>query len=144
MPSAARVVQADDGRAVLQREVHHVADLLRVLFGERAAEDREVLREHEDEPSVDAPVARDHAVARHDPIGHAEVGGAVLHEDAGFLERAGIEEKLDPFARGEAPLGVELRDPLLAAAGQDSLLAASQLFDRRGSCQSVAPVGGRC
>jgi len=49
----------------------------------------------------------------------------VLHEDAGFLERAWIEEELDPFARGEPPLGVELGDPLLAAAGQDGLLAAS-------------------
>jgi len=66
----------------------------------------------------------------------------VLHEDAGFLERARIEEELDALARGEAPLGVELRDPLLAAAGQDGLLAASQLFDRRGSCQERSSCWG--
>ena len=37
---AAGIVQADDGRAGLQREVHDLADLLRVGFGERAAEAR--------------------------------------------------------------------------------------------------------
>jgi hypothetical protein len=59
----------------------------------------------------------------------------VLDEDAGFLEGAGIEEQFDALACGEAPLGMELRDPLFAAAVQDGLLAASQLFDRRGSGQ---------
>ena len=42
---AAGIVQADDRRAGLQREVHDLDDLLRVGFRERAAEDREVLRE---------------------------------------------------------------------------------------------------
>jgi hypothetical protein len=68
----------------------------------------------------------------------------VLDEDAGLLEGAGIEEQLDALARGESSFGVELRDPLLAAAGQDGLLAASQLFDRRGSGQGVAPSLGEC
>ena len=42
---AARVVEADDRRAVLHREVHDRADLLRVRLAHRAAEDGEVLGE---------------------------------------------------------------------------------------------------
>src|SRR5206468_1050488 len=40
---AARVVEADDGRAVLERQVHYLADLFGVRFGERATEHGEVL-----------------------------------------------------------------------------------------------------
>ena len=60
---AAGIVQADDGRAGLQREVHDLADLLRVGFRKRAAEDREILREDVDQAAVDAAVAGDEAVA---------------------------------------------------------------------------------
>jgi hypothetical protein len=51
------------GAPFLHREVHDLADLRRVRLGERAAEHGEVLREHVDEPAVDAAVAGDHAVA---------------------------------------------------------------------------------
>ena len=60
---AAGIVQADHGRAGLQRQVHDLADFLRVGFGERAAEDGEILREDVDEAAVDAAVAGDEAVA---------------------------------------------------------------------------------
>src|SRR2546422_155371 len=40
---ATRVVEADHGRAVLERQVHHLADLLGVRLGQRATEDGEVL-----------------------------------------------------------------------------------------------------
>ena len=59
----ARVVEADDRRADLHRQVHDLADLLGVRLGQRAAEDREVLAEDEDEPAVDGAVAGDDAVA---------------------------------------------------------------------------------
>jgi len=49
----------------------------------------------------------------------------VLDEDAGFLERARVEEQLDPLARGEASLRVKLRDAPLAAALEGGLLAPS-------------------
>jgi hypothetical protein len=49
----------------------------------------------------------------------------VLDEDSGLLERARVEEQLDPLARGEAPLRVKLRDALLAAAREGGLLAPS-------------------
>jgi hypothetical protein len=60
----------------------------------------------------------------------------VLHEDAGLLERAGIEEEIDPLAGREAALGVQLRDPLLAASLEDGLAAPAQLFDRGASGQA--------
>src|SRR5205085_2940781 len=39
--SAARIVQADDWRAHLHRQIHHFADFLGVSFGKRSAEDCE-------------------------------------------------------------------------------------------------------
>jgi hypothetical protein len=64
----------------------------------------------------------------------------VLHEDARLLERAGVEEELDPLAGREPALGMELGDPLLAAAPQDGFASPAEFFDggrsgqRRGSC----------
>ena len=63
-PRAAGVVQADDGRAHLHGQVHHLDDLRGVGFRQRPAEHREVLREGIDRPAVDAAVAGDDAVAR--------------------------------------------------------------------------------
>jgi hypothetical protein len=61
-------------------------------------------------------VAGHDAVARHDLIGHAEVAAAMRDELVDFLERARIEEQLDPFARGEPAAGALPVEPLLAAA----------------------------
>ena len=77
---AARVVEADDRRADLHREVHHLADLLGVRARERAAEHGEVLREDEDLAAVDGAVAGDDAVAEDLLLLHAEVGAAVGDE----------------------------------------------------------------
>ena len=62
-PRAAGVVEPDDRRADLHRQVHDLADLLGVRLGQRPAEDGEVLAEDEDEPAVDRAVAGDDAVA---------------------------------------------------------------------------------
>jgi hypothetical protein len=67
----------------------------------------------------------------------------VLHEHAGFLEGAGIQEKIDALARGEPAFGVELLDALLAAAQQNLLLAPSQLFDGVPGSQVREPPAGR-
>ena len=53
MRGAAAVVEADERRADRLREVHHLVDLLGVDLAERAAEDREVLREDEHLAAVD-------------------------------------------------------------------------------------------
>ena len=60
---AAGIVQPDDRRADLHRQVHDLADLLGVGLGQRAAEDGEVLAEDEDQPAVDGAVSGHHAVA---------------------------------------------------------------------------------
>ena len=50
---AAGIVQADDGRAGLERQVHDLDDLLRVGFRERTSEYGEILREDEGQAAVD-------------------------------------------------------------------------------------------
>ena len=98
---AAGIVQADHGRAGLQRQVHDLADLLRVGFGERAAEDGEILREDVDQAAVDAAVAGDEAVAGNALLVHAEIAAAVRDQLVQFLEGAFVEQQFDALARGE-------------------------------------------
>ena len=113
---AARVVQADDRRAHLHRQIHDLHDLRGVGFGERSAEDGEVLRERVDQAAVDAPVAGDDAVAGNDLLVHAEVAAAVRDELVDLLERAGIEQEVDALARGQLAGLVLAAQALLAAA----------------------------
>ena len=89
------------GAPTLMAQVHDLADLCGVGFGERAAEDGEVLREDEDEAAVDAAVAGDEAVAGDALLVHAEVGGAVGDELVDLLEGAFVEQQVDALARGE-------------------------------------------
>lgn len=63
----------------------------------------------------------------------------MLDEDAGFLEGVGVEEELDPLARGQPAFGVELGDALLAAPLEDGLAAPAQLFDGGASAQIRTP-----
>ena len=60
---AAGVEQADDRRAVLQRHVLELGDLLRMRLRQRAAEHGEILGEDEDRAAVDRAPAGDDAVA---------------------------------------------------------------------------------
>ena len=62
-PRAAGIIQADDRRADLHREVHDLADLFGIRLGQRAAEDREVLAEDEDGPAIDLAVTGHDAIA---------------------------------------------------------------------------------
>ena len=62
-PRAARIVEPDDRRADLHRQIHDLADLLGVGLRQRSTEHREVLAEDEDRPAVDRAVAGDDAVA---------------------------------------------------------------------------------
>ena len=136
---AAGVVEADDGRADAHRHVHDLDDLRGVGFGERAAEDGEVLGEDEDHAAVDAAVAGDEAVAG-DALGvHAEVCRAMGYKFVGLLEGAFVEQEVDALAGGE------LAGLLLAGAA----LGAAALFGDRvagGKLCQVAFVAGwlRC
>ena len=111
---AAGVEQADDGRAVLQRHVLDLGDLLGVRLRQRAAEHREVLGEHVDDAAVDGAPAGDHAVAGDLGLLHAEVVAAVLDVHVELLEGVLVHQQLDALARGELAalvLGVDARLP---------------------------------
>ncbi len=109
---ASRVVEPDDRCSDLHRKVHHLADLFRVRLGQRSAEDREVLAEHEDEPPVDLAVAGDHAVPEERGLG---VGVAIRDECVELHERSGVEQQLQPLSRGELSALMLLVDALLSA-----------------------------
>ena len=89
------------GDARLQGEVHQLADLVGVGARERAAEDREVLREDGDLAAVDLAPAGDDAVSENLLPIHVEVGAAVGDEAVGLDERARVAEQLDALAGGE-------------------------------------------
>ena len=103
-------------------------DLLRVRLGERAAEDGEVLAEDEDQAAVHRAVAGDHAVAGDALLGHAEIDAAVLDEHVGLFERAGVEQELQPLARGELAALVLRLDATRAAAHARTLALGLELL----------------
>jgi hypothetical protein len=124
---AARVVEADHGGAHLHRLVHDLADLLGMRLRQCAAEDGEVLAEHEHQAAVDHAVARHHAVARDLVAFHAKVGAAVLDEHVPFLERAVVQQQLDALARRQLAFLVLGVDALLSAAQAGQLALFLQL-----------------
>ena len=111
-PGAARVVEADHRRPDLRRQVHDLAHLLRHHLAERAAEDGEVLAEDEHRAPVDGPVAGDHRVSPGTLVVHVEFVRAVADEGVELLERARVEQLLDPLARGQLALRVLLLNRL--------------------------------
>ncbi len=130
-PRPPGIVEPDHRGAVSQREIQDLADLLRVSLPQRAAEDREVLREDIHQPRVDRPVAGHHAIRRSVDFVHAERGGPMGDEPIEFDERPGVEQVGDSLAGGQFPSGVLAGDargtaPLLdagAAGGQFTLPA---------------------
>ena len=86
-----------DRRADLEREVHQLVDLLGEHLAERAAEHGEVLGEHEHLAALDGAPAGDHAVGVRALLEPGGVG-AVPGEQVEFVERAVVEEVLDPLA----------------------------------------------
>ena len=95
----------------------------------RAAEHGEILGEHEHGAAVDRAPAGDHAVAGDFGLLHAEVARAVLDEHVELLERALVEQELDPLARGELAALVLRLDARLAAAGAGLGAALFQLVE---------------
>ena len=98
-------------------------------LAEASAEDREVLREHEHDPAVDRPVARDHAVAGDALLVHPELRRPMLDKGVHLDEGPGIQQDVEPLPRGALalrPLGVLA---ILAAAHLREGLPPSQLVD---------------
>ena len=134
---AARVVQPDDRRAHLHREIHDLHDLCGVGFRERSAEDGEVLREGVDHAAVDAAVAGDDAVARDDLIGHPEIEAAMRDELVDLFEGARVEQQLDALARRQLAGRALPLEPFFSAAKlgppfQLVELASADPLDARG------------
>src|SRR6185369_15956383 len=123
------------------REVHDLADLLRVRAGEASAEHREVLREEEDEPPVDRAVPRDDAVAVDLPLRHSEVGAAMDLEAVELDEAPGVDQMLDALARGELPLGVLPLDARLPPTEERFAIPSLELCEILFDCHVVGFVG---
>ena len=113
---AARIVQPDDRRAHLHREVHDLDDLRGVGFRERSAENREVLREGIDDAAVDAAVPGNDAIARDDLVGHPEVEAAMCDELVDLFEGVRVEQQVDALARGQLAGRALALEALFAAA----------------------------
>ena len=117
-PRAAGVVEPDDRRADLHRQVHDLADLLGVGLGQRSTEDREVLAEDEHEPAVDRAVAGDDAVAEDVVVGQSEFRRAMRDERIELDERAGSSSRVESLARRQLSPRMLALDPDGAAAEQ--------------------------
>src|SRR5262249_10417327 len=101
---AARVVDPDHWTAVLRGHIHDLADLLGERLRQRAAEDREVLREDEDLAAEDRPVAGHDSVPVRPPIHHPEERVSVAHVAVELDEGAGIEQLLRTLPREQLAL----------------------------------------
>ena len=125
----AAVVDADDRRADLHRIVEHLADFLGMAFGQRAAEDGEILREDIDQAAVDRAGTGDDAVAGDMLFVHAEIDAIMFDIHVDFLERILVEQDIEPLTRGQLALGVLGVDPFLAAAEHGFGALGFQLCD---------------
>ena len=97
---AARVDEADDGRAAIGREVHDLADFLGDHFGQCATDYGEVLGVDEGQAAGHLAVACYDGIAEVLTVGHPELGGAVLHKGVELLEGSLVEEEVDTLAGG--------------------------------------------
>ena len=104
-----------DGCAVLDRQIHQLADLAGVGLGQRTAKDGEILCEHVDRPIVHRSVATDDAVAGNRALCHSEILAAMGHESVDLDEAARIQEQLDALPGGQFSGGVLALDSRLAA-----------------------------
>ena len=118
---AGAVVDADDRGPDLERQVHELVDLVGEHLAERAAEHREVLREHEDLAAVDRAPAADDAVGV-GPVVEARLGRAA-GQQVELVERPRIEQQVDALA-GQQLAPVVLALPRPVGAGSDGLFLA--------------------
>ena len=130
---AARVVDPDQRAAVLEREVHDLADLLREGLRERPSEHREVLGEDEDLAAEHGPVPGHHRVAPRPALHHPEVRVAVADVAVELDEAARVEEPLEPLP-GEQLAALALTRHRALVAGVGGLVL------ERPSCSSFSAV----
>ena len=126
---ARAVVQRDQRRTGLDGHVHDLVDLGGVRLAQRPAEDPEVVRVGEDGAAVDGAPARDHAVGVRLLRLQAEARRAVPPQRLDLVERALVQEQLDPLTRRELPLGTLRFGGTLAGASPSLLTDGVQFGD---------------
>ena len=126
-PRSARVVEADDRRARLRREIHDLADFSGVRLRQRAAEHREVLREDERRSTVDPTRSGHDPVPGNPLVLHVEVVTLVDDELVHLHEGPGVQQELEPLARSLLA-GLVLAASALLAPGQLGLCVAAAQF----------------
>src|SRR5690606_27971800 len=99
-----------------EREVHDLADLIRMGPRETSAKDGEVLGKDADLASGDRSIAGHHSVAQKLLLLHGKVRASMGHEFVELDEGARIQEKVDPFAGRQLSGSVLLGDPFRAPA----------------------------
>ncbi len=128
-PRPARIVQSDDRRPHLHRQIHDLHDFRGVGLGERPAEHREVLGKGVDRAAVDAASPGNDAVAGHQLFRHAEVLTTVGDQLVDFFEGVGVEEKIDPLARGELAGRVLTLQSIVAASELGATFEVFEMFE---------------
>ena len=126
---AARIEKPDDRRAIVERHVLQLGDLLRVRLGKRTPKNGKILGIDEDRAAVDGAGAGYNAIPRRVALIHAEVRRAMFDEHPGFLERTRIGQKLDSFPRGEFSAPVLGEGPLCSAAAKGTRAALGKAFE---------------
>ena len=139
---AARIIQADDGRARPHGQVHDFADSLCVGFGERAAKNREVLCEDINQASVDAPKAGDEAIASRPLLLHAKIHAAVADQFVELLEGAFVQQQVDALSRGELAGLMLAFAALETASGFGFRVQAAHLLRAVVTPRSLGALGG--
>src|SRR6266851_2690256 len=107
-------------------QVHDLDDFPRIRLRERSAKYGEVLREHIDQPALDAAIAGDKAIAVRFLLGHAEVAATMRDQLVGLFEGAVVEQELDALPRRHFALFVLALAPLRASALFGKLIALFQ------------------
>ena len=123
---AARIVESDNRRANLHRQIHYLANLFRVSFRKGAAKNSEVLSKDKDVATIDQAMTGDHAVARIDLLVETEVFRAMHDELIELFKRAFVQQELNPFARSHLS-----RFVLLLYARSAAALLGLQLRSRK-------------
>lgn len=133
MPSCTRappgIVNEDEGRARLERQLHHVDDLGAVDFSGGAAAHREILAGNMHHTAGYAGAPGDHAIGRQIFLLHAEVGCAMPGESPDFLETVRIDQQLEALASRQFPGCMLLLDALFSTPLQDRTSLRSQFKD---------------
>ena len=128
---AGGVEQPDERDALGQGDLAQARHLHLAGHAHRAGHDREVVGGDRHEPSVDLPVARDHAVRGRLLALHRALGEVRPAVDAQLDEGALVDQQGEPLAGGQLVALVLLGDLLLAAAELGLLAALVQVVDQR-------------